>query len=204
MPDLLGQALLVLLGALLSAAGFIFKRRLEGRVTIEAIEKNEKLLSLRDKLKVSGTTIEQLSALEASLLGRAEEAAKVAIEYEHRAVEAIELGADRGLTQTEMNIRAGEAAHRADDRLKRIVAELEELLGREEVAALREAQMAWERYREKHVAFCGEQYRGGSSRPMIHGIAFESVTISRIVEIDSELQELKRLRGPSNRVAEGV
>ncbi len=198
MPDLVGQSLLVLLGALLSAAGFVLKRRIEGRGTIEAVEKNEKLLSLREKLKASGTTIEELGAFEALLLGRAEDAAKVALEYEHRAVEAIELGTDHGLTQTDMNIRASESAHCADGRLMRLLAELEVFMGAEEATALREAQAAWENYREKHVAFCGEQYRGGSIQPMIRGIAFESVTINRIVELDSGLQEIKRLREPSN------
>ncbi len=198
MSDLLDKTLLVLLGALLSAAGFMFKRRIEGRGTIEVVEKNEKLLSLRDKLKASGTTIEELGAFEALLLGRAEGAAKVALEYEHRAVEEIELGADHGLTQTDMNIRANEAAHRADEKLKRLIAELETFMGPEEIAALREAQSAWENYRQKHVEFSGEQYRGGSIRPMIHGISYESVTINRIVELDSELQELKRLHEPSN------
>lgn len=196
MPDLLGQALLVILGALLSAAGFVFKRRMEGRGTIEAVEKNEKLLSLREKLKNSGTTIEELGAFEALLLGRAEDAAKVALEYEHRAVEAIELGTNHSLTQTDMNIRASEAALRADGQLKQLLVELEVFMGPEETTALHQAQAAWENYRKEHVAFCGEQYRGGSIRPMIHSIAFESVTINRIVELDSELQEIKRLREP--------
>ena len=204
MPDLLGKALLILLGALISAAGFMFKRRIEGRGTIEIVEKNEKLLSLRDKLKASGTTIEELGAFEELLLGRAEGAAKVALEYEHRAIEEIELGADHGLTQTEMNIRANEAARRADEKLKRLIGELESFMGQEEVAALREAQSAWDNYRQKHVEFCGEQYRGGSIRPMIHGIAFESVTINRTIELDSELQELKRLREPSNKALQAT
>ena len=197
MPEFLSQVILVLLGALLSAAGFMFKRRIEGHGTIEAVEKSEKLLSLREKLITSGTTIEELGTFEARLLGRAEDAAKVALEYEHRAVEAIELGTDHGRTQTDMNIRASEAAHRADGQLKQLLAELEVLMGTEEAVALREAQTAWENYREKHVFFCGERYRGGSIRPMIHGIAFESVTINRIIELDSELQEFKRLREPS-------
>jgi uncharacterized protein YecT (DUF1311 family) len=198
MPDFLGQALLILLGALLSAAGFMLKRRIEGRGTIEVVEKTERLLSLRDKLKVSGTTVEELGAFESLLLGRAEVAAKVALEYEHRAVEEIESGADHGLTQTELNIRANEAAQRADVKLKMLISELESFMRPEELAALHEAQAAWENYRQKHVEFCGEQYRGGSIRPMIHGIAFESVTINRIVELDSELQERKRLHGPSS------
>lgn len=198
MPDLLGKALLILLGALISAAGFMFKRRIEGRGTIEVVEKNEKLLSLQNKLKASGTTIEELDAFEALLLGRAEGAAKVALEYEHRAVQEIELVTNHGQTQTDMNIRANEAARRADEKLKRLIPEFETFMGPEELTALREAQSAWENYRQKHVEFCGEQYRGGSIRPMIHGIAFESVTINRIVELESELQELKRLRKPSN------
>jgi uncharacterized protein YecT (DUF1311 family) len=197
MPELLGKALLILLGALLSAAGFMLKRRIEGRRTIEVVEKTEKLLSLRDKLKAKGTTIEEIGAFEVLLIGRAEGAAKVAIEFQHRAVEEIELGTGQSPTQADLNIRATETAGRANEKLKRLITELETFMDPEELAALREAQSAWENYRQKHVEFCGEQYRCGSIRPMIHGIAFESVTINRIVELESEFQELKRLRGPS-------
>lgn len=198
MPDLLGDALLVLLGALLSALGFVGKRRLEGRGSLDAIEKHEKLLSLRERLRESGTTLEELSTLEQALLGRAESAAKVALDFERSAVELISSVEGIELTQTDMNIQAGEAAARADVRLDEVYAELTRQLGAREAEALRRAQAAWGAYREQHVAYCGEQYRGGSIRPLILGIAHESVTVARAVELERDLEEIKALRGPSN------
>jgi uncharacterized protein YecT (DUF1311 family) len=185
MTDLIEKLLFVFLGALLSGGAFLLKRLIEGRPTLEVIERHEKLLSLRERLKSSGTSLEDLGTLEAALLGKAEAAEKIAFEYEHRLTEEIKSRPDHDLTQMELNLRAGEAAKFADNRLKHFINDLEKQLDAESVSTLHESQKIWELYRDKHVQFCGERYRGGSIRPMIQSLTYESLTVNRLDALET-------------------
>ena len=92
-------------------------------------------------------------------------------------------------TQAEMNICAGNAYKAADkvlnDVYQRLVAKLDE----EEKAQLKEAQTAWLKYRDANCEFVGDQYKGGSMRPMIYAMCLTDVTKTRTSELRSQIKD---------------
>jgi uncharacterized protein YecT (DUF1311 family) len=58
------------------------------------------------------------------------------------------------------------------------------------------AQRAWREYQTENALFFASRYKGGSIQPLIHASALEGAAISRIVELEAELTDLKNLRGP--------
>jgi uncharacterized protein YecT (DUF1311 family) len=90
-----------------------------------------------------------------------------------------------------MNIVAAQAYERAERKLETIIAELKEYFSPEEIARLDETTEAWRNYQRKHAEFLISQYEGGSIQPLIYASALESLTIARIVELETELKRLK-------------
>lgn len=92
-------------------------------------------------------------------------------------------------TQTEMNICAGKEYKAADATLNRVYQQLVAKLDSEEKAQLKEAQTAWIKYRDANCAFVGDQYKGGSIRPMIYGLCLADVTQNRTVELKAQIKD---------------
>ena len=129
------------------------------------------------------------------MLGRkAENAARLSDEYQERVIQLIGDNSDEPITQLEMNEKASQAFNRSDQRLSDLICELEHYLDPDRKIALQIAQDAWYKFRTKHAEFCADQYRGGSIFPLIYASAADDVTITRIMEIDSQLREMKRLQ----------
>jgi hypothetical protein len=57
---------------------------------------------------------------------------------------------------------------------------------------------AWRDYQLKYAEFVASQYKGGSIHPLIYASALESLTIARIVELETELKRSKDLSVPRN------
>ena len=92
-------------------------------------------------------------------------------------------------TQTEMNICAGKEYKTADTALNRVYQQLVAMLDAAEKAQLREAQTAWIKYRDTNCEFVGDQYKGGSIRPMIYGLCLADVTHNRTVELRAQIKD---------------
>ncbi len=92
-------------------------------------------------------------------------------------------------TQAEMNICAGKEYKTADTTLNRVYQQLVAMLDAEEKAQLKEAQTAWIKYRDANCDFVGDQYKGGSIRPMIYGLCLADVTRSRTAELRSQIKD---------------
>lgn len=165
----LEQLLPLVVGSLLTAIGFLAKRKFENRSTTDLIEKNQKLLELHSKLNEKGTTLADLKNLEAAMLGRkAENAARLSDEYQKRTLQVIEDGSSGFMTQSEMNEQAFQAFNRADQRLSNLISELEQYLDSDRKIELQDVQNAWDSFRTKHATFCSDQYLGGSIAPLQH------------------------------------
>ena len=92
-------------------------------------------------------------------------------------------------TQAEMNICAGEEYKTADAALNQAYQKLNAMLDDEEKVQLKNAENAWIKYRDLHCDFVGDQYKGGSMRPMIVGLCLADVTRNRTTEIKNQIKD---------------
>jgi len=189
--DWIKDIALVILGAIGTAIWFFWRRKVEQKPVFENIQKAEKLLSLQKELDKTNYTIKDLRSLEDALMGRAEAAKELGASFEKQAEEIRRIEFDSAMTQTEMNIVATQAYERAERKLETIIAELKEYFSPEEIARLDGTTEAWRNYQRKHAEFLASQYEGGSIQPLIYASALESLTIARIVELETELKRLK-------------
>lgn len=195
-PDILKDTVLLLLGGIGTAVWFFWRRKTEQAPVFENIQKAEKLLSLHKKLDNTNYTVEDLRSLEDALMGRAEVAKKLSITYEQEAQQIREIEMNSAMTQTEMNIAAAQAYRRAEQKLDVIIEQMKTFFSPEKCAHFDKANQAWRTYQQIHTNFVASQYEGGSIQPLIHASALETVTIARIVELETELNFMKDTQVP--------
>ena len=92
-------------------------------------------------------------------------------------------------SQAEMNICAGKEYKAADATLNRVYQQLVAMLESAEKDQLKEAQIAWIKYRDANCDFVGDQYKGGSIRPMIYGLCLADVTRNRTAELRGQIKD---------------
>jgi len=190
---MLDRLLFALFGSLLTALWFFVRRRVEQKPVFEQIDKNQRLLDLKQNLDASGATLDDLKILEDSILGKAQSAKTLADAYEDQALEIYAVDSSSHMTQAEMNQHAANSFYRADQRLREMIDSLRELLDTPMRNSFDQSQEAWLNYRQSSAEFQSAQYEGGSIQPLIHASALESATISRIVELEPMLRELRNI-----------
>lgn len=190
---MLERFLFALFGSLLTALWFFVRRRVEQKPVFEQIDKQQRLLDLKQNLDASGATLDDLKILEDSILGKAQSAKTLADAYEDQALEIYAVDNSAHMTQAEMNQHAANSFHRADQRLGELIDSLRELLDTPTRDSFDQSQEAWLNYRQSSAEFQSAQYEGGSIQPLIHASALESATISRIVELEPMLRELRNI-----------
>lgn len=90
------------------------------------------------------------------------------------------------LTQTEMNIAAGNSVSEMQKSLTEAVATIRKRLDAVELIAFDESQAKWEAYCDAWVSFvAGERASGGSMWPMIYAGEAEVVMMRRLNEVKS-------------------
>ena len=92
-------------------------------------------------------------------------------------------------TQADMNICWGNEYKSADARLNQVYRQFMARLDDEEKAQLKTAQTAWLKYRDANCDFVGDQYKGGTIRPMIAAICLADVTTNRAKELASQMKD---------------
>ena len=92
-------------------------------------------------------------------------------------------------SQAEMNICAGKEYKAADVDLNQVYRQLVAMLADEEKPQLKEAQTAWLKYRDSNCEFVADQYKGGTIRPMIHGLCLAEMTRNRTTELKSQIKD---------------
>jgi uncharacterized protein YecT (DUF1311 family) len=194
MPDWVKNVVLLVLGGIGTAIWFFWRRKAEQKPVFENIQKAEKLLSLHKELDKTNYTIEDLKNLEHALMGRAEVAKKLGESYAQHAEDLRRIESSKAMTQSELNILASQTYQRSERRLESVVAELKEYYSPDEISRFDETNKAWLDYRSKYAEFIASQYKGGSIQPLIYASILESLTISRIVEIEAEFKNLKATR----------
>ena len=92
-------------------------------------------------------------------------------------------------SQAEMNICWGKEYKAADARLNQVYQQFVSKLDEEEKAQLKNAQLAWLKYRDANCDFVADQYKGGTMRPMIAAICLADVTNNRTSELKAQMKE---------------
>lgn len=183
------QAFLVVLGAALTWAFYFIQRHVERRRTTETIERNQKLLTLKQGLEGAKTSLGDLQRFEAGLVGKAQTAVELADGYLARAEEVIERGAVEVLQDDEFTAQARERLLFADAKLRRVVARLREQLDGEGQVAFDRTHVAWLAFRDRHALFIAQSYARGPIRALIQAVTLESLTTAWMAELETQLGE---------------
>lgn len=87
---------------------------------------------------------------------------------------------------------ASGCAHRefqaADAELNKAYGRLAGILEADEKALLKEAELAWIKYRDSNCTFESSQYAGGTMRPMIESFCLARVTKARTAELKEQYE----------------
>ena len=92
-------------------------------------------------------------------------------------------------SQAEMTICWGNQYKAADAKLNQVYRQFMTKLNDDEKAQLKNAQTAWLKYRDTNCDFVGDQYKGGTMRPMIAAICLTDVTDNRTKELTAQMKE---------------
>jgi hypothetical protein len=181
------QALYLLLGAALTWAFYFVQRRIERRDTVDTIERNQKLLMLKQGLEGAGTSLDELRRFERRLIGKAEAAARIADRYVSQAEQVARESDEPVLDEAAMNLRAIDSFQQVDAHLDRLVSRLRAALDGASLAAFDAVHLGWLGYRERYARFIAEAYSGGAIQPLIHAVTLESITAAWITELETQL-----------------
>ena len=181
------QALYLVLGAALTWAFYFVQRRVERRPDMEAIDRHEKLLALKQGLERADVSLDDLRRFEARLIGQAETAARIADRYFTQAEHVARQVAVDDISDAQMQARAVQAFEAADARLRALVAHLRTQLDGEALVTFEHAHATWLELRERYAAFIAASYAGGGIRPLIHAVTLEGITLGWIAELETQL-----------------
>jgi uncharacterized protein YecT (DUF1311 family) len=176
----------LLIGAAITWGLYFIQRRLERRKTTEIIDRNQKLLNLKQGLDQASTSLEELRQFESRLIGKAEAAVKIAGRYVSQAGEVARHG-DAITPHDDISTQAVADFQRVDARLDGVVAHLGQQLDGENLAAFEQVHLAWLSFRERYARFIAQSYSGGSIQPLIHAVTLESITAAWIAELETQL-----------------
>lgn len=176
----------LLIGAAITWGLYFIQRRLERRKTTEAIERNQKLLNLKQGLEQASTSLDELRQFENRLIGKAEAAVKIAGRYVSQAGEVARRSDARSVPD-DMTMHAVSDFQRVDARLDDAVAHLRRQLDGNDLAAFEQVHLAWLTFRERYARFIAQSYSGGAIQPLIHAVTLESVTAAWIAELETQL-----------------
>ncbi|MFC5571339.1 lysozyme inhibitor LprI family protein [Lysobacter yangpyeongensis] len=176
----------LLIGAAITWGLYFIQRRVERRRTTEAIERNQKLLNLKQGLEQASTSLEELRQFENRLIGKAEAAVKIAGRYVSQAGE-VARRSDSLLAHDDFAVQAVADFQRVDARLDDAVAHLRKQLDGADLAAFEQVHLAWLAFRERYARFIAQSYSGGAIQPLIHAVTLESITAAWIAELETQL-----------------
>jgi uncharacterized protein YecT (DUF1311 family) len=166
--------LLVFIGGVFSAFGFLAQRMLSKASTLEDLDIQLKLLEIKKQQKEQNVSDEELEKMRARLPKRVSGPGHI-IEFAQ--------GPPEFKTQAQM-------LEYADSEYRILESDLRDtltLLNRQRDDTwrkqLEQSQLAWLEYRNKQAKLASEQYKGGSIAPFIYVTEINDITKQRIAEL---------------------
>jgi len=92
-------------------------------------------------------------------------------------------------SQAEMNMCWGKEYKAADAKMNKTYQDFMSKLDESEKMQLKNAQLAWLKYRDANCDFVADLYKGGTMRPMIAAICLADVTNARVNELKSQIKD---------------
>ena len=92
-------------------------------------------------------------------------------------------------TQADMNICWGKEYKAADATLNQVYGQLTRKLDDADRTQLKQVEAAWLKYRDANCEFVGDQYKGGSMRPMIVAMCLADTTRNRTTELRNQIKD---------------
>ena len=181
------KLLYLLIGAAITWGLYFIQRRLERRRTTEAIERNQKLLNLKQGMEQARTSLDELRQFESRLIGKAEAAVKIAGRYVSQAGEVARQQDTALGAQDELSAHKMEEVRQLEQRLDALVVHLRAQLDAPNQAAFDEVHAAWLGFRRGYARFIAHSYSAGSIQPLIHAVTLESITAAWIAELETQL-----------------
>jgi uncharacterized protein YecT (DUF1311 family) len=181
------KILYLLIGAAITWGLYFIQRRLERRRTTEAIDRNQKLLTLKQGMEQARTSLDELRQFENRLIGKAEAAVKIAGRYVSQAGDLARQQDAARHGQDELSAQARDEVRRLDERLAALVLHLRAQLDETNQAAFDDVHVAWLGFRERYARFIAQSYSAGTIQPLIHAVTLESITAAWIAELETQL-----------------
>lgn len=176
----------LLVGAAITWGLYFIQRTLERRKTTEVIDRNQKLLNLKQGLEQASTSLDELRQFENRLIGKAEAAVKIAGRYVTQAGEVARRG-DAVTADDDISQQAIADFQHVDARLDGVVSHLRRQLDGDNLLAFEQVHLAWLSFRERYARFIAQSYSGGAIQPLIHAVTLESITSAWIAELETQL-----------------
>jgi uncharacterized protein YecT (DUF1311 family) len=180
----LHDAGIAVVGGIITAIGFLAKRRMTSAPADESLQRKSRVLEITKSLADQNLTLDQLDAIEERLTRRRERL-NDATAVERAAESLTEIISSGGMTQSAMNQLAAREAKLADEQLQaefqRFLAALEDDPERQQ--KLRESQERWNAFRDAQENLAASIAEGGSMRPTVLFSEREALTRERIAQI---------------------
>ena len=181
------KLLYLLIGAAITWGLYFIQRRLERRSATEAIDRNQKLLNLKQGMEQARTNLDELRQFEHRLIGKAEAAVKIAGRYVSQAGEVARQQDGAKRAQDELSAQKMDEVRLLEQRLDALVAHLRAQLDDTNRFAFDEVHAAWLDFRQRHARFIAQSYSAGAIQPLIHAVTLESITAAWIAELETQL-----------------
>jgi len=189
-----------ILTALFPAAGvatwYLVRRYNEKQPLSEAIDRAQKTAELKKTLDQYNYTLDDLKGLQDGLMGCSEVASKLSASFAEEAGRISEMLMSNATTQMDMNVAASRAYDITNIKLEHVISEIKKYFDPTQIESFDEAQAIWRDYQKKHAEFLASQYEGGSIQPLIYASALEKTAISRLIELEEELNFIKDVLMP--------
>jgi uncharacterized protein YecT (DUF1311 family) len=167
----------IVLGGLLSGAGFVLKRWITRERDKEHVAELSVLATVASQMRATGVSMEEIEAL------------KKYLRQGHRVENSTAPSPvpDRPVTQLEMNEAAARDLKKLDDEMYELLRTISLHLDENEKAELDAAQRKWETFRDAHAEFVSKIFEGGSMRPLWFITSVDIATRDRLNELRTYL-----------------
>lgn len=182
-----------MLGALISGAAYLIKRKLESKPELEMLDKHHKVLDIHKKMNEQSLDIAGLNAFATLLTEKSSSVQSHVQELNSESISCLVASDNQHLTQMEMNQLASESYIRSIEKLNQVYIDLTSKLDNEQGVLYENSQSKWQEYSESHARSVASNYKGGSIYPLIYYSELETLVHERTARLQSELDELVSL-----------
>lgn len=188
MSTYLAGLLTGLLPAIGVATWYLARRYNENQPLNEALDRAQKTAVLKKTLEQYNYSMEDLREFQEGLMGRSEIAKQLSESFASEAMRVGNMLQSGATTQTEMNQAASRSLQITEIKLEHVISELHKYFDPAQTQAFEVVQEKWRSFQKINAEFAAAQYEGGSIAPLVYATAMESAAITRLVELESELQ----------------